>query len=256
MKLSPDAVTSLLTSLFPSGMIDDLAREREVVVRDRKLDVQVLVWTLIVGFAVGGEARSIGGYRRTYNGATGQDLFPSSFYDRLTPQLEQLLRDLLDYAVEEVAVPHTVAPAFKHFRDIIVADATVVRLHRFLSAFPATHPNVSGLNLYLVHSVTAQSVIAWAITDERTHESTLFKTGKWMCGRLFLLDLGFFKYHRFARVDENGRFFVSRLKRSSNPRIVRELREWRGRAIPFEGKKVFDVLGDVCRRLRFRRNAH
>ena len=97
MRLSPDAITSLLTSLFPSGMIDDLAREREVVVRERKLDVRVLVWTLIVGFAVGGEARSIAAYRRTYNGATGQKMFPSSFYDRFTPSLEQLLRDLLDH---------------------------------------------------------------------------------------------------------------------------------------------------------------
>ena len=55
-------MTSLLTSLFPSGMIVDLARERDVVVRDRKLDVRVLVWTLVVDFAVGGEARSIAGY--------------------------------------------------------------------------------------------------------------------------------------------------------------------------------------------------
>jgi IS4 transposase len=228
-------------------MIDDLAREREVVVRERKLDVRVLVWTLIVGFAVGGEARSIASYRRTYNGATGQNLVASSFYDRFSKQLERLLRDLLDHAVEEVAVPHTLAPAFDQFRDVVVADATVVRLHRFLSAFPATHPNVSGLKLYLVHSVTTQSVIARAITDERTHESTLFKTGSWMRGRLFLLDLGFFKYHRFARIDENGGFFVSRLKRSANPTIVDELREWRGRAIPLAGKNVFDVLGDLCR---------
>lgn len=263
MRLSPDAITSLLTSLFPSGMIDDLAREREVVVRKRKLDVRVLVWTLIVGFAVGGEARSIAAYRRTYNGATGQNLVASSFYDRFTTQLERLLRDLLDHAVEEVAVPHTLAPAFEQFRDVIVADATVVRLHRFLSAFPATHPDVSGIKLYLVHSVTAQSVIARAITDERTHESTLFKTGSWMRGRLFLLDLGFFKYHRFARIDENGGFFVSRLKRSANPVIVRELREWRGRAIPLEGKHVFDVLGDLCRKhidveveVRFQRRAY
>jgi len=51
-------------------MIDDLAREREVVVGDRKLDIRVLVWTLIAGFAADGEARSIAGYRRTYNGAT------------------------------------------------------------------------------------------------------------------------------------------------------------------------------------------
>ena len=228
-------------------MIDDLAREREVVIRERKLDMRILVWTVIVGFAVGGEARSIAAYRRTYNGATGQNLFASSFYDRFTQQLEHLLRDLLDHAVEEVAVPHTIAPVFEQFRDVIVADATVVRLHRFLSAFPATHPDVSGIKLYLVHSVTTQSVIARAITDERTHEGTLFKTGSWMGGRLFLFDLGFFKYRRFALIDENNGFFVSRLKRSANPEIVRELREWRGRAIPLEGAKVFDVVGDLCR---------
>ena len=58
MQFSPDAITSLLTSLFLSGMIDDLAREREFVVRERKLDVRVLVWTMIVGFAADGEARS------------------------------------------------------------------------------------------------------------------------------------------------------------------------------------------------------
>ncbi len=140
MKLSPDAITSLLTSLFPSGMIDDLAREREVVVRERKLDVRVLVWTMVVGFAVGGEARSIAAYRRTYNGATGQNLVASSFYDRFTAQLEQLLRDLLDHAVEESLSSHPSLQPSTDFRDVVVADATVVRLIRFLSAFPATHP--------------------------------------------------------------------------------------------------------------------
>ena len=123
----------------------------------------------------------------------------------------------------------------------------MVRLIRFLSAFPATHPGVFGIKLYLVHSVTTQSVIARTITDERTHDSTLFKTGSWLRGRLFLLDFGFFKFRRFVLIDENDGFFVSRLKRSTNPLIVRELREWRGRAIPLEGKWVFDVVGDLCR---------
>jgi hypothetical protein len=63
-------------------------------------------------------------------------------------------------------------------------------------------------------------VIARAITDERTHESTLFKTGSWLRGRLFLFDLGFSKYRRFALIDENDGFFVSSLKRSANPLIV------------------------------------
>lgn len=207
----------------------------------------MLVWTLVMGFAADGEARLIASYRRTYNDATGQQLFASNVYDRFTEPIEALLGDLLNHAVEEVAVPHTLIPAFEQFRDVVIADATVVRLHRFLSAFPATHLNVSGVKSYLIHSINTQSVVAQAITDERTPESTLFQTGSWLRGRLFLLDLGFFKYCRFALINENDGVFVSRLKRSANPTIVRELREWRGRAIPLEGRRIFDVGGDLCR---------
>lgn len=35
MRFSPDTITSLFTSLFPSGMIDDLTREHEVIIRKR-----------------------------------------------------------------------------------------------------------------------------------------------------------------------------------------------------------------------------
>jgi putative transposase len=246
-ELSSEAICSILTSLFPSAMIEALAREHEVVVRDRKIDVRMLVWTLVVGFAVGGEARSIAGYRRAYEAATDQSIFPSSFYDRFTEELATLLRDLLDYAVEEVAVPHTLTPTFEQFRDVIAVDATIVRLYRFLPEFKATHADKSGLTLYLVHNVTEQSVISDKITDETTHESTLFETGSWLSGRLFLLDRGFFKFRRFALIDENNGFFVSRLKRSSNPTVTEELQEWRGRAIPLEGKRIYDVVEDLYR---------
>ena len=63
------------------------------------------------------------------------------------------------------------------------------------------------------------------ITDETTHESTLFETGSWLRGRLFLLDRGFFKYRRFALIGENDGFFISRLKANANPTITAELRE-------------------------------
>ncbi|EMA48184.1 IS4 family transposase [Halococcus salifodinae] len=246
-ELSSEAIRSLLTSLFSSQMVEDLAREREVVVRDRKIDVRMLVWTLVMGFAVGGEARSVAGYRRAYEAATDHSVYPSNFYDRFTEELATLLRDLLDHAVEEVAVPHTLIPAFEQFRDVIAVDATIVRLCRFLSEFKATHENESGLTLYLVHNVTEQSVISDEITDETTHESTLFETGSWLSGRLFLLDRGFFKFRRFALIDENGGFFVSRLKRSSNPVVTEELQEWPGRAIPLENERIYDVVGDLYR---------
>jgi IS4 transposase len=62
-----------------------------------------------------------------------------------------------------------------------------------------------------------------------------------------LLDLAYFKYRRFALIDENGGYFVSRLKDCANPVITDKLREWRGRAIPLNGKKIQDVTDDLRR---------
>jgi len=247
MKLSPDAVRTLLTSVFPSDFIDDRARECGVVERDRDIDIRMLVWTLAVGFAVGGETRSIADYRRAYNAATNQSIAPSSFYDRFTGNLHDLLSELLEHALDEVAVPHHVSPAFDRFRDVIAADATIFRLQQHLSEFEASHDDASGVMLYLVHNVTEQSVISDEITDETTHESTLFETGSWLRGRLFLLDLGFFKYRRFALIDENDGFFVSRLKESANPLITASPRTLRGNSIDIEGSQVFDIVGDLHR---------
>ncbi len=79
----------------------------------------MLVWTLIVGFAVDGEARTIAGFQRAYSAATNQTVARSSFYDRFTPALAALLSDLLEHALEEVAVPHTIAPQFELFREVL-----------------------------------------------------------------------------------------------------------------------------------------
>ncbi len=57
----------------------------------------------------------------------------------------------------------------------------------------------------------------------------------------------YFKYHRFALIDENDDYFVSRLKESANPVITEELREWRGRAISLEGKQIHSVVEDLHR---------
>lgn len=44
----------------------------------------MLVWTLVVGSAVDGDARSIAGLQRAYSAATNQILARSSFYERFT----------------------------------------------------------------------------------------------------------------------------------------------------------------------------
>ncbi len=57
--LSPDLIRRRLTSLFPAERIEDIARERDVVQRHRTIDITMLVWTLIMGFAVEWSAKGL-----------------------------------------------------------------------------------------------------------------------------------------------------------------------------------------------------
>jgi len=121
-------------------------------------------------------------------------------------------------------------------------------LHEFLAdEYEARKEEQAGAKLHLLHNATEQTIERLDVTDEKTHESTLFDTGSWLEDRLALFDRADFKYRRFALIDENGGYFVSRLKESVNPVVMAELREWRGRAIPLEGEQIHDVMDDLHR---------
>ncbi|NLV12164.1 IS4 family transposase [Haloarcula argentinensis] len=238
---------SRLTTLFPSTMLEEHAEELGVVERDSKLQVPALVWAFVFGF-VAGESRTLAAFRRSYNSTADKTLTAGGFYQRLTPLLSEFLCDLVERRIDKVAVPHTISDEFDRFRDIVVADWTILRLHEFLSdEFQPRKGEQGGARLHLLHNVTDQTIDQFSITDEKAHDSTGFDTGPWLEGRLAILDLAYFKYRRFALIDENGGYFVSRLKDRSNPVITDELREWRGRAIPLEGEKIQDVAEDLHR---------
>ena len=55
------------------------------------------------------------------------------------------------------------------------------------------------------------------------------------------------QFRQFALIDENDGFFVSCLKASSNPMVAKELQEWPGRAIPLEGERIYDAVGNLYR---------
>ncbi|MEZ3165603.1 IS4 family transposase [Halorubrum sp. E3] len=237
-----------LTTLFPSEFLEEHAEELGVVERDRKLQIPAFVWAFVFGFAAG-ESRTLAGFRRCYNSTADETISPGGFYQRLTPTLAEYLRDLVERGLDEVAVPNAVDADIDRFRDVMIADGTVLRLHEFLSdQFEARHEEQAGAKLHLLHNATEQTIERLDTANEKTHDSTLFKTGPWLENRLVLFDLAYFKYRRFALIDENDGYFVSRLKQNANPVITAELREWRGRAIPLEGKQLRAVLDDLDRK--------
>ena len=230
-------------------MLEDHAEEHGVVEREGKLQIPALVWAFVFGFATG-ESRTLAGFRRSYNSTADETLTAGGFYQRLTPRLADFLCDLVEQRLDEVAVPHTISEEFNRFRDIIAADGTILRLHEFLAdEFQPRKGEQGGARLHLLHNVTDQTIDQFSITDEKAHDSNGFDTGPWLKDRLVLFDQAYFKYRRFALIDENGGYFVSRLKDNANPVITEEFREWRGRAIPLEGKQIQDIAEDLHREI-------
>jgi len=57
-------------------------------------------------------------------------------------------------------------------------------------------------------------------TPKKTAEIKTLKIGPWIKDRILLVDLGFYKTQMFARVEENGGYFVSRIKKNMDPIVV------------------------------------
>ena len=59
-----------------------------------------------------------------------------------------------------------------------------------------------------------------ALYSEKTAEIKTLRIGPWIKDRILLVDLGFYKNQMFARVKENGGYFVSRIKKNMDPIVV------------------------------------
>ena len=242
-------IRETLTTLLPKAEIERLAHESGAVRRRRKVDASAMLWSVLLGFGTGRE-RTLAGVRRTYERVTGKSLVPSSFYDRFTEELARMFRAVLSELMGKLATSDVrYGGVLKGFRDVLVADATVVKLHRLLARrFPGTRKNSSpaAAKLHLVMSVSGGGAHKVKVTGERANDHRTLRMGPWIRGRLLLFDLGYFHYQLFDCIDRNGGYFITRLAANADPRIVAIHRQWRGRAIELEGKR----LSEVASRLR------
>lgn len=251
IELKGSEVEAVLSSTLPAERVQELSRECGFIKRQRKIDALAFVWTLVLGFGVG-DTRELSGLRRFYEKHTGQTLVPSAFYDRFTASLVVFLKRLLGEVLSQMSGPQrALAGCLRSFEDVVMADATVLRLHKLLSGTWQSCGRSTGpaaAKLHMVMSATGCGPYAVKVTSERVDERRTLPVGQWLRGCLLLFDLGYYDFRLFDRVRRNGGFFVSRLKRNANPKIVRLLGGVRGRAVPVEGRQLQDVLPQLKRK--------
>jgi Transposase DDE domain len=250
-----------LTSVIPRGRVRRRARELGVVKRRRKVDVVALVNSLVLGFD-GGKERTIAGLRRAYERSTGTTLAPSAFYDRLTPELGQLLRELTDDALTNLDRAGTrMQLALKTFERVFVADGSLVRFHDSLEAdYPSVwtnHMKASG-KLHVVMDAAGRIPRHADLVPGCRHDLNVIRVGPWLNGGLLLVDLAYYQGDLFKAIHEEGGFVLCRLKKHARFRIVSsENGSLDGMTIKHATRlmhgKSFDVQVDyVYRRIRQR----
>lgn len=241
---------SSLRKLLPRAFVEAQARACGAFKRIRKVDPFTFVWTIVLGFSTS-DTRTLAGFRRAHQLVTGKSLEESSFYDRFSPAFALLLRRLLEHVIDiSWGLNRVASGRLKRFRDILITDSTVIRLHDMLAkSFPACRTNHTraAAKVHLVMCAAGAGKQSIKVTSERRHDRRAFVLGPWVRGKLLLFDLGFFDFRLFRRIEDLGGHFVSRLKRSSNPVIVAQNRLWRGRARPVVGKHVWDVVDTLQR---------
>ena len=176
MAQAPSTIlTRPLTTLLPQGKVELEAQRLGVVVRRRSVQIHTLVWTLVLGFQEGAR-RSIATLHWAYQKATGHHLSRSAFYERFTPKLATLLRNLAQEAITSLR-PTSGAPPplLASFRELLALDATVVRLHALLAkAYAACRTNhtQAAAKLHVVMNVLDGSPSRVKLTPERVHDQT------------------------------------------------------------------------------------
>ena len=242
-----DIIEKTLCHLFPSRWLKRQAKETGVIQRNRKIDPVAMFWTLALGFGVK-KSRDIASLRRSYEAATRTTIAASSFYDRFTPQLVAFLQRACDRAFGAISGQgQALQGALASFRDVVITDATVLRLHDLLkNRYPACRTNhtKAAAKLHLVLSVLGTSEQKVKLTGERKNDGKVWTIGQWVRNHLLLFDLGFFSYALFDRIDRLGGFFISRLKDFCNP-ILTAVHQ--GCADGLLGSNLQTVLGSIRR---------
>ena len=235
--------------LIPKKWLQTVAKETGAARRHRKVAIHDFFWTLILGFGETQE-RTLAGLRRTFEKVTGIRIEESSFYDRFTRGLAKLMKTVLGQVLAQAGtLGRQSEGALSAFRDVLMTDSTVIRLHDLLKAkWPACRTNhtQAALKAHVILSVAGCGPKSVRVTSERVHDGPVLRAGKWVKDHLLLFDLGYYHFRLFARIATCGGYFLTRLKENANP-VISGVHRGSGKALV--GQKLQEVLGHLKRKV-------
>ncbi|MCI0669630.1 MAG: IS4 family transposase, partial [Myxococcaceae bacterium] len=242
-----DTLAAFRELVAPEDIIEAACR-LGAIQRQRKVDMPALVEATIAAVlpTPGVQTTAFA----NYIALTGQQLAPSAFYDRFSLGFAELMREVALRAVAGVA---RAAPEerrledfgvlLEKFSDIQVADSTCHLLRKLAQHWAPSTSKVrpAGIKWHAVVSLKDGLPVAEALTPQRTHDNVALPEGALAPGTLTLFDLGYLDVLRFIDAIESGAHFLTRLKTSHNPVILR-VHVGKGERVKARGMRLEDAL--------------
>ena len=248
-----DVIEKDLCTVFSPEWLRKTAQKTGLIKRERKVDPTIMFWVLVMSFGVRLE-RCLASIKRSYEKSSDKKLSDSSWYERFTPELVAFLKVCVIHAIEHLAQEQNriLNEKIAKFKDVLIQDSTIIRLHEILAKkWPAARSRTvaAGIKVSSLVSAVADGPKRIAIYAESTNELKTLRIGSWIKDRILLIDLGFYKHQLFARINENGGYFVSRLKGNADPLIIDVHNTCRGNSIDVKGKHLSEILPKLKRQV-------
>jgi len=235
-----------LNTLFSPEWLRETAKETGFIKRIRKINPVLMFWVLVLGFGVQLQ-RTLASLRRLYEERGKVSISRGSFYERFSPELVEFLHRCVLHGLENIAQKpnRKLKEKLKAFIDLVIQDSTIIRLNEKLAKiWPAVRSRkvAAGVKISLLVSAIADGPKRVALFGERKSEIKTLRIGPWVKDRILLIDLGFYKHLIFTRIKEYGGYFISRLKDSVDPFIIKNNINHKGRNIDVVGRHLSEIL--------------
>ncbi len=127
-------------------------------------------------------------------------------------------------------------------------DSTSVRLSSLSEGWATFSADVFGAKAHIVYDPNADRPVYFAVKPANVNDITAAKAMPIEPGATYVYDLGYYDYGWWARLDEAGCRFVTRLKKNTPLRVVKENR------VPRNSNILHDRIGHLPARLANSRN--
>jgi len=127
-------------------------------------------------------------------------------------------------------------------------DSTSIRLSSLSEGWATFSADVFGAKAHIVYDPNADRPVYFAVTPANVNDITAAKAMPVEPGVTYVYDLGYYDYSWWARLDDAGCRFVTRLKKNTPFSVVKE------NCVPKNSKIVSDRIGHLPTRLANSRN--